>query len=43
MKTANRIKIIQTAAQLFGVSAPVPTAFDSIPVLNNLNAAFCPF
>ena len=43
MKTANRIKIIQAVAQLFDVSAPVPTAFDSIPVLNNLNATFYPF
>ena len=43
MKTANRIKIIQAVAQLFGVSAPVPASFDSIPVLNNLNATFYPF
>ena len=43
MKTANRIKIIKAIAQLFDVAAPIPTAFDSIPVLNNLNATFYPF
>ena len=43
MKTANRIRIIKAIAQLFDVSVPVPTAFDSIPVLNNLNATFYPF
>lgn len=43
MKTANRLKIIQTMAQLFIITAPLPTSFDSIPVLNNLNATFYPF
>ena len=43
MKTANRIKIIKAIAQLFDVSAPVPSAFDSIPLLNPLNATFYPF
>ena len=43
MKTANRIRIIKAIAQIFDVSAPIPTAFDSIPVLNNLNATFYPF
>ena len=43
MKMTNRIRIIQAVAQLFSISAPLPTAFDSIPVLNNLNATFYPF
>ena len=40
MKESNRIKIISTIADLFDISAPVPTSFDSIPVLNNQNATF---
>lgn len=40
MKKANRLKIISAVAGLFGVSAPVPTSFDSIPVLHNQNAVF---
>ena len=40
MKESNRIKILSAVADLFGVSAPVPTSFDSIPVLNNQNATF---
>ena len=43
MKSSNRIKIIEAVAKLFDVSAPIPTSFDSIPVLNNLNATFYPF
>lgn len=40
MKEANRVKIITAIKGLFGVDAPVPTAFASIPVLNNQNATF---
>lgn len=40
MKEANRKKIISAVADLFGVTTPVPTSFDSIPVLNNQNATF---
>lgn len=40
MKESNRVKIISAAADLFGVVTPVPTSFDSIPVLNNQNATF---
>lgn len=40
MKESNRIKIISAIADIFDVSAPVPTSFDSIPVLNNQNATF---
>ena len=36
----NRIKIIRAIAELFKVSAKIPTSFDSIPVLNNQNATF---
>lgn len=40
MKEANRVKIISAIATLFQVKSPVPTSFDSIPVLNNQNATF---
>ncbi len=40
MKEANRKKIISAVADLFGVTTPVPTSLDSIPVLNNQNATF---
>lgn len=37
---ANRLSILRAVAELFDVKAPVPTAFDSIPVLNPQNATF---
>ena len=37
---ANRLSILKAIAGLFDVKAPVPTAFDSIPVLNPQNATF---
>lgn len=37
---ANRLSILKAVAELFDVKAPVPTAFDSIPVLNPQNATF---
>ena len=40
MKEANRVKIITAVKDLFGVAAPIPTSFASIPVLNNQNATF---
>ncbi len=40
MKEANRINLISAVAELFSVAAPVPTSFNSIPVLNNQNATF---
>ena len=40
MKEDNRIKIIAAIADSFGVKSSVPTSFDSIPVLPNLNATF---
>lgn len=40
MKEQNRIKIISAVAELFGVADKIPTAFESIPVLNNQNATF---
>lgn len=40
MKEDNRKKIISAIAQLFEISSPVPTSFNSIPVLNNQNATF---
>lgn len=40
MKAENRVKIITAIAELFNVTSPVPTMFESIPVLNNQNATF---
>ena len=40
MRETNRIKIITEVKKLFAVQEAVPTAFDSIPVLNNQNATF---
>ena len=40
MKESNRLKIISTVAEKFGVRSAIPTSFDSIPVLNNQNATF---
>jgi len=37
---ANRLSILKAIADLFAVKAPVPTSFDSIPVLNTQNATF---
>ena len=37
---ANRLAILQAIASLFDVKEPIPTAFDSIPVLNPQNATF---
>lgn len=37
---SNRLSILKAIAELFDVKAPVPTAFDSIPVLNPQNATF---
>ena len=36
----NRIKIIAGFKEVFGVSSPVPSEFDGIPVLNNQKATF---
>lgn len=40
MKEANRLKIITTVKELFEITAPVPSSFAGIPVLNNQNATF---
>ncbi|HQE49586.1 MAG TPA: AAA family ATPase [Fervidobacterium sp.] len=40
MKESNRIKIISAFAEKLNVNAPLPTAFNSIPVLNNQNAVY---
>lgn len=37
---ANRLSILSAVAELMEVKAPVPTSFDSIPVLNPQNAIF---
>ena len=37
---ANRFSMLKVIAELFDVKAPVPIAFDSIPVLNPQNATF---
>lgn len=36
----NRIELLQAIARLFGVNNQVPFSFDSLPILNNLNATF---
>lgn len=43
LREDNRIKILASIAEKFGVSTEVPTSFDSIPVLNNQNATFYKF
>ncbi len=40
MKEDNRIKIIKAVAMIFNINSSIPSSFDSIPVLNNLNATF---
>ena len=40
MKETNRVKILNEVAKQFDIKTPVPTSFDSIPVLNNQNATF---
>lgn len=40
MKDSNRKNILSTISSLLGVNAPIPTAFDGVPVLNNQNATF---
>ena len=40
---ANRLAILKAVAELFDVKTPLPTAFDSIPVLNPTNATFYGF
>ena len=40
---ANRKKIVAAVADVFGIKAAVPSDFDGIPVLNNLNATFYAF
>lgn len=43
MKVSNRQAILSAVRELFAIEAPVPTSFDGIPVLNNLNATFYQF
>ncbi len=43
MTETNRLKIISAIKNSFNISKPVPTSFDSIPVLNNQNATFYDF
>ena len=43
MREENRIKIITAFADIFGLEEDIPTSFDSLPVLNNLNATFYTF
>ena len=40
MREENRVRIISAIKDLFGIVAPIPTSFASIPVLNNQNATF---
>ncbi len=43
MKDEKRLRIISALADVFHVSAPLPTRFDGIPVLYPLGATFYPF
>ena len=43
ISNANRIAVIKGIAVEFGVAAPIPTAFDGVPVVNNLKATFYHF
>ncbi|MCD7768834.1 MAG: AAA family ATPase [Oscillospiraceae bacterium] len=40
MRPANRLKIIQAVAEVLSIATPIPTSFDSVPVLNPQNATF---
>ena len=40
LTNVNRLAILKAIASLFSVKSPIPTAFDSIPVLNPQNATF---
>lgn len=40
---ANRVAIISSIANVFGIEAEIPDNFDGIPVLNNLKATFYGF
>ncbi len=40
LKDANRIKIIESYSKEFGLTSPVPTNFDGIPVVMMLSATF---
>ncbi len=40
LTNANRIAVLHAFKELFDVDAPVPTAFDGIPVVNNMSATF---
>lgn len=39
----SRLKLIKSIANHFNLTAKIPTSFDSIPVLNNMNATFYNF
>lgn len=40
MKEFNKIKVLEKFAELFDIKAKVPSSFDSIPTINNLNATY---
>ena len=40
MKEDKRVNIISAIKEIFDIAAPIPTSFNSIPVLNNQNATF---
>lgn len=40
LRDDNRIKILTAIVDLFNIKTPVPTSFDSLPVLNPQNATF---
>lgn len=40
MKDSNKVKILEAISEIFSVKAQVPTHFESIPTINNLNATY---
>lgn len=40
MKPDNRIKLVTVIKKLFSIKSKIPASFESVPVLNNLNATF---
>ena len=40
MKDSNKVKVLEAISEIFSVKAQVPTSFESIPTINNLNATY---
>ncbi|CAM3122021.1 AAA family ATPase [Staphylococcus argensis] len=40
MKDSNKIKILETVAEIFNINSEVPTNFESVPTINTMNATY---